>query len=387
MPKAPGLPMNIVINALSARRGGGQTYLVNLFQHLDALGAARVYLLAPASLRVAPDPRIERLQVRWPTDNPILRALWEKFALPGLLKRLQADILFCPGGLINTRAPQGCRTVTMFRNMIPFMPKVRRQYAFGLPRLRNWLLERSMLRSMTQADLVIFISQYARGVIEARAGGPLKRALTIPHGISDHFRVDPLREPPRPDFLSGREYLLYVSIFEPYKHHLELVRGYHRLKSLRPTPEKLLLVGKNDLPAGTAVRDEIIRLGLQDDVELVGDIAYQQLPALYRHAKLNIFASACENCPNILLEALGAGRALLVSNIAPMPEFGAEAVCYFDPAAPEDFARRVGSVIDRPDELDRLGRLAARRAERYRWADTARSTWSAISDLAAGERA
>ena len=42
----------------------------------------------------------------------------------------------------------------MFRNMIPFMPNVRQQYPMGLPRLRNWVLEKAMLRSMKQADLV-----------------------------------------------------------------------------------------------------------------------------------------------------------------------------------------------------------------------------------------
>lgn len=374
--------MRIVINAFSARRGGGQTYLVTLLQHMDALGNGQLFVLAQDSLKLPEDERIIRLHVDWPTENPLLRSIWEKCVFPAVLKKIKADILFCPGGLINTKVPAGCRTVTMFRNMIPFMPAVRRQYPLGPSRVRNWLLERAMLSSMLQANLVIFISDYARGVIESHAGRSLNRAVTIPHGISDHFRVDSHCEPPRPDWLPDEEYLLYVSIFEPYKHHLEVLRGFHRLKSLRLTKEKLVLAGKNDMPAGVAVREEINRLNLQDDVILAGNIAYQELPALYRHAKINIFASECENCPNILLEALGVGRPLLVSDIPPMPEFGGEAVVYFDPNSPDAFAKQMFSIIDRPEELGRLGELAATQARKYDWSVTAHQTWTAIRELA-----
>ena len=374
--------MNVVINALSARRGGGQTYLLNLLANLEAMGNVNIYLLAPESFDTSNKLDVIRLNISWPTENPLTRALWERFIFPRLLEKLKADILFCPGGLLNSKVPHYCRTVTMFRNMIPFMPAVRRQYPLGLSRVRNYLLERTMLRSMQQADLVIFISEYARSVIQGVSRQPLKRAVTIPHGISDHFRIDPSQELYRPDVLPSGDYFLYVSIFEPYKHHLEVVRGYHLLKSKRRTHEKLVLAGKNDMPAGIVVREEIIRLGLQNDVVLLGDISYQDLPAFYRHAKLNIFASGCENCPNILMEALGAGQPLLVSNVPPMPEFGGDAVAYFSPESPDDFALQVMSLIDSTEELKRLGRLATEQARRYDWAETAHRTWTAIRELA-----
>ena len=151
--------MTIVINAFSARRGGGQTYLLNLLQYLDDCTCMSIIVLAPDSLKLLDHPAIKRVVVNWPTDNPLLRILWEKFMLPKILVKMNADVLFCPGGLINTRAPKGCKTVTMFRNMIPFDVAVRKKYPLGLMRVRNWLLERSMLSSMTKADLVIFISE------------------------------------------------------------------------------------------------------------------------------------------------------------------------------------------------------------------------------------
>ena len=270
----------ILINALSARRGGGQTYLTNLLDRIDCADNLDVVIIASKTLQFKPHTRIRRLSAPILTENSIARTLWEKFCLPKIIEKTQADVLFCPGGLINTRVSESCCTVTMSQNMIPFTPSIRQQYSIGWQRFRNWLLERAMLRSMKQADLVIFISEYARRVIETYAGESPKKSVTIPHGISEHFKVVSGYEPPRPNWLPEGDYLLYISIFEPYKNHIEVVRGFHRLKSLRSTHEKLVLVGKNDMPAGIAVREEISRLGLQDEVILVGNIAYNDLPAL-----------------------------------------------------------------------------------------------------------
>lgn len=373
--------MRIVINALSARRGGGQTYLLNLLQYPEGCPGADIFIFCPDSLRLPDHPAVRRVAVNGPIGNPLVRTLWERFVLPRILKEMKAGILFCPGGLINTRVPEGCKTVTMFRNMIPFDLPVRKKYPLGLMRIRNWLLERSMLSSMMKADMVIFISEFARKIIEEKSHGRLGKAVTIPHGISDHFRVGAGHLPSRPEWLPDGGYLLYVSIFDVYKNQMEVVRGYHQLKSRRKTEEKLVLAGCHTAPYALKVVEEIQRLGLKDDVILTGNIDYQELPAVYAHAKINIFASTCENCPNILLEALGAGRPLLISGIQPMPEFAGDAAIYFDPFDPEDFVRQLMSIIDLPEELSRLGQMAMKRAERYDWKGTALRTWQVIREL------
>src|SRR5688572_16839898 len=162
--------MRIVVDALSARLGGGQTYLINLFQALPALDGSEFLVIAPASLPLPVDrPDIRSLPVSWPVQNPALRAIWQRWMLPRLLRQLRADVLFVPGGVVWTRVPDGCVTVTMFRNMVPFDRAQRSRYPIGYQRFRNWVLERAMLHSMLAADLVIFVSDYARHVIETRA--------------------------------------------------------------------------------------------------------------------------------------------------------------------------------------------------------------------------
>lgn len=370
--------MKIVFNALSARLGGGQTYLINPFQFVP-FEDLDILVFAPSSLKLPDHPRIRRVEPAWPTENPLVRALWEKWVLPGILKAEKADLLFCPGGVVGTRAPAGCKVATMFRKMIPFDLRVRKSVPFGLQRIRNWLLSRIMLKSMTEADLTIFISNYARGGIESLA--KVKSAVTIPHGIGSVFRTHG-KSTVRPDFLPGSEYILYVSRFDVYKHDFQVVSAYGKLPQELRERFPLILVGETNLPEAGRVKTLISTLGLEGQVLLLGAIPYQELPPLYHHAYLNLFASSCENSPNILLEALASGRPMMCSNVMPMPESGADAALYFSPFDSQDIADVLTEALTNPEFLKKLAVAAVAQSDKFDWEQTSRKTWSELLALA-----
>lgn len=370
--------MKIVINALSARLGGGQTYLKNLLGHLPEQSDLNILIYAPASLRLPEDHRIRRGKITWPTDNPILRTLWEKIALPGILAKEKAQVLFCPGGVIASRAPDGCKTVTMFRNMIPFDPEALARVPFGLQKVRNFILKRVMLRSMANADLTIFISDHARRVIQALTS--VRNPVTVPHGIGAAFRTHS-QTMARPAWLPSGEYLLYVSRFDVYKHQFEVASGFAALPSDLARRYKLLLIGELDEVLVRQVTELAQREGLESQIVVVGPIAYDDLPAAYHHATVNLFASSCENCPNILLEALGAGRPVLSSDVMPMPEFGVDAVGYFSPTDPSSICDALARVLQDENFRNELAEAAARRSADFDWVNTSRRTWQHITGL------
>jgi glycosyltransferase involved in cell wall biosynthesis len=370
--------MKLVINAMSARLGGGQTYLKNLLAHLPAGADLDILVYAPASLPLPQDSRIRRGSTRWPTTNPILRSVWERYLLRRVLVREGAAVLFCPGGLISTPAPAGCRTATMFRNMTPFDARARAGIPFGLQRVRNWLLERLMLRSMGGADLTIFISDYARKVIEARIRVPA--AVTIPHGIAEAFRTHD-RGVPRPPSLPAGKYVVYVSKFESYKHQEEVVRGFGMLPRDLQSEVTLLLVGETEHPSAKRVAALKDRICVPGSVRILGAIPYADLPAVYHHAEAVLFASSCENCPNILLEALASGRPVLSSNVSPMPEFGGAGIAYFSPFDPVDVARALRRILTDPQHAADVAAAAVAESRRFDWPDTAARTWQTLLRL------
>lgn len=314
------------------------------------------------------DDRVRRPMSRW---------VWEQVALPPLLDRLEADVLFCPGGTTPRSRVDNRFLVTMSRNMLPFDRLERARYRPGYIKARLAVLERVLLRSMMSADLVIFVSDYALQVVTDRASGSIRRSIVIHHGVDERFRGGGCL--PRPKWLPEGDYVLYVSNFEPYKHQLSVVRAFGRIRSNRVESLKLLLVGpESSSRYSREVRHEIHRLGLGSDVLVRGQIAHLELPAVYGYARVSVFASTCENCPNVLLEAMAAGRPLVVSNRAPMPEFARGSALYCDPEDPIDLARKIGCLLKDSNRSVNLGRLAAEEARKYDWTATANRTWLAI---------
>lgn len=375
--------MKIVVNAYSARLGGGQTYLRNLFAHIPQRSGLEVLVFGPDSLRLPEHPQVRRVHTAWPTNNPIARAAWERVALTSYLRREQVDVLFCPGGVVGTAAPPGCRVVTMFRNMIPFDAALVARMPWGLQKLRNAILRRVLLRSMAEADLTIFISEHARALIERLARIP--NPVTIPHGIGDAFRTGS-QALPRPEGLPDGNYILYVSRFDVYKHHLEVIRGFAALPESLRAGLRLVFLGETDLPEAEPVADLVRELNMQKHVLMLGAVPYASLPAWYRHAHVIVFASSCENCPNILLESLGAGRPVLSSDVMPMPEFGGPELRYFSPSNPASLTQALTAVLSSAAEAQRLGEAARERSQRYDWAVTARETWERLFELASQHR-
>jgi len=333
----------------------------------------QVYVVAPDSLDLPSRPDVHRVKVHWPIENPLLRRLWESAGLPSLLRRLRADVLFLPSGT-SPGPPGPWKRVSMFRNMLPFAPEQCAKYRWwSYMRLRNHLLRRSMTASMRVADLVIFVSEHGREVMTKAVAVP--QAVVIPHGISPAFRTGAVE---RPGWLPRGDYILYVSTLDVYKAQLEVLRGY-ALARRAGIGDKLVFAGPEYAPYGKKVRAEIDALGLKEHVLLAGTVPYVDLPAVYAHSHLNLFASECENCPNILLEAMAAGRPLLCSNHPPMPEFGGTSVVYFDPADPVQFARELVALLTDSRRMNEYAERAKTQSRSYDWQTTAKRTWEAIA--------
>ncbi|MDH5523676.1 MAG: glycosyltransferase family 4 protein [Desulfobulbaceae bacterium] len=371
--------MHIVINAFSARRGGGKTYLRNLLLYCPNDDGLKVTVLVASSSKLeVTHPNIQIYRVKFPVDNPLLRVFWEKTRLSQFLRRVKADILFCPGGVLPIASTDQWKTVTMFRNMIPFDEEQRKKYPFGYMRLRNFLLSKILLRSMESADLVIFISEYAKSIIHRISEKGIKKSVTIPHGVGKDFFRSNLEGSKAFNFLPQTPYILYPSIIDVYKSQLEVVQAVSNLVDRDIDVPVLLMVGEVYGKYGDKVRALINNKGLHDKVILTGGVPYTEMPYLYQHAEFVIFASQSENCPNILLEALASGCAILCSDRMPMPEFGDDSVEYFDPDNPEQLSYGIEKFIFNKKYLLKKQQVALERAKIFSWEKSANLTWQAL---------
>jgi glycosyltransferase involved in cell wall biosynthesis len=368
--------MNVVINALSSWTGGGATYVRNLLGCLEPTVGLTVHVFAPRELRLPNSSHIRLVHPRWPTKNPLLRTLWEIFVLPRYLRKHRADVLFCPGGLVNTPVPPNCKIVTMFRNMMPFDRDVVTSMPMGFARLRVMVLRPILLWSLAKAHLVIFVSEFGKSAISKLVS--IQSSCVIRHGTSDDFRTSGKILPWPPMVKNNSRYILYVSRFLPYKNHMTVIMAYAKLPRAVRSAYKMVFAGRTKGPEADQVCAFVAKAGLAENVIMLDEVPHETLPALYRHADLVVFASSCENCPNILIEALGAGRPVLCSNVMPMPEIGGDAPRYFAPSDSDDLAQAMKHILSEPNYAMALASAAGKRSECFDARRSARETWKQI---------
>ena len=374
----------VMINALSARGGGGQTYLINIIKYFDRKDIHITILLTRGTNLDFSYKNIVIYEAPEITRNPIIRQIWEMVFLPWILYRKSIDIFFCPGGTIPLMAFFQGKTITMFRNMLPFDDIQKNKYQFGFLKFRNWMLSKIMISSMMRADLVIFISKYAESVISKKIKRPLKKSTLIPHGVD--FAERPYHDNPHSfSFLEAEEeYILYPSSIDVYKSQCEVIESYSTLIKEGIAIPKLILAGSLD--ANKTYTKKVIELievnNLVNKVILTGNIPYEFMPSLYKKCKFVVYASQTENCPNILLEAMSCNCLILCSNFQPMPEFAKDSVLYFDPTEPDDLASQIKKVLNNDIDEDFLKEKIPEIILQYSWQDCSNKTWKQVRELA-----
>lgn len=365
--------VHILINSFSARLGGGQTYLINLLNNLRDQDEIKVTMLA--SLKSPwkfENKNIEIIYIKSPVSNPIIRFFWEIIFLPSLIKKIKPDILFFPGGVISPSNISSCKVVTMFRNMLPFDEiQIRKYPLFSITRYRLRVLRYLMLKSMEKADFVIFISHFAKDIILKQTSKGIKKYVVIPHGVSSNFNISENK------IGSEESYILYPSTFYVYKSQLEVVEAYKGLLDLRKgDAPKLYLAGTGEEDYLQRVKDLIFKYNLNDKVKLLGHVPYTKMPQIYSLAKIVIFASQTENCPNILLESMASAKPIACSNMPPMPEFGGDAVAYFDPRDPQELTNVLNKLLNNQEEFRDIAQRAFERSKMYTWEKCSENTWN-----------
>jgi glycosyltransferase involved in cell wall biosynthesis len=117
-------------------------------------------------------------------------------------------------------------------------------------------------------------------------------------------------------------------------------------------------------------------------IRYTGTVAHSELPALYAQADLCVFASSCENMPNILLEGMASGLPVACSRMGPMPEVLGDAGVYFDPESATDIARALRALIDSPTLRASVAQRSFERAQRYSWSRCASETFKFLAEVA-----
>lgn len=373
------------IDASNISSGGGLTHLIQLLAAADPCKSGVEYIHVITSSSTSRKlPKREWLICHtppWCDAAFSRRMLGQQFQMVDLLKQFGCDVLFSPGGTLPLWCPMP--TVTMSQNMLPFEPD--RAKLFGRLswlRLKMYLLRFSQGRSFRRSQGIIFLSEYAQRTITKALGGLNNFAVVIPHGIEPRFIMQPRSSNPARFYIDRPFRLLYVSIQLPYKHHIEVMSAIAQLR-YQGLAVTLTMVGSHSDVYSEAVCRK--RLELDPDQKFIhdlGHIDFEFLHDLYRHADTFLFASSCENLPNILIEAMAAGLPIASSNRGPMPEVLGDGGVYFDPESPKSIEQAIAQLANDPDLRSNLAKRASRMTKEYSWERCARETFNFVAHVA-----
>lgn len=308
-------------------------------------------------------------QVEVPVSrHPAARRLLGDRALTRAVSAEPIDVLLCPGTEIGV--VRGVPSVMWPLTVAPFEEAAMRQLGRSARSAARWKILRAALRqSAGRADAFVFSSHYARALYADHVPAVRRCPSTV---VPPAASVLPSAPTIRLEGLPNR-YVLFVSHLYPYKMVLETIEGFARARQAG-IEHHLVLAGNATQPEyGQAIRNLVNRLGVDEFVHLLGGIAPEMLPGLYRDADLFLFPSISENAGSYaLIDAFVLGRPVLSSSMSSMPEACQNAVRYFDPRDPQQLADQLVSILTNPSTMSDLQVASEKRGREYaNWDDVA----------------
>lgn len=375
----------VAIDASNISTGGGLTHLVKLLSVANPVVSNIKTIHVWSNNEVAKKiPKFKWLVMhspKWCDANLIFRTIGQQFILPVMISHYKCNVLLSPGGTL----PAWCSvpTVTISQNMLPFEPD--RAFLFGrwsMMRLKMKILRITQGRSFYRSKGVIFLTKYARDTIVKKLGMTHNSTTIISHGIEQRFLMKPRFQRTYESLFDHPFDLLYVSAQLPYKHQKELIKAVSILHQ-KGYSIRLFIVGSSAGSYGDEVRQ--LRFSLDPGEKYLIDldmINFDSLHKIYQQVDAFVFASSCENLPNILLEAMAAGLPIVSSSLGPMPEVLGDAGIYFHPEFVDSISEAIERLVNDRDLRIKLAETAWQRVQSFSWERCARESLDFVSKIA-----
>jgi len=380
--------MIVGIDTWNIRGGGGVTHLREVLRagEPNRFGIDRVIVWGAKKIldQLPRRPWLDLVHVPM-LDGPLpKRAYWQQTHLTQLANN-SCDLLFVPGGIyLGNFRP----FVAMSHNVLPFDLTERRRWSLvSWQRFRFALLQRLQTITFRQASGVIFLSQFGRRVVQKQIGTLEGETAVIPHGIAERFRLEPRTQLPLETYSETEPFrLLYVSVIREFKHQWNVAMAVARLRK-SGISLTIDFVGPSDAEALGKLKKAIQEHDPEGNFLFYqGPVAYSDLHRWYHKADAFVFASSCENMPNILLEAMAAGLPIASSDRGPMSEVLGSGGVYFDPEDIAGISDALKELVFSQNLRKRTAQIAFQKANQYSWQRCANETFDFVKRVYAGER-
>ncbi len=193
-------------------------------------------------------------------------------------------------------------------------------------------------RAVSRADAIITVSNYCRNEIIKNfpeAEGKLNVAYNAAGIEAGDTKVHKR--------LFDFNYLLYVGNSRSYKNLGVLLEGFGIfLRQNMCDINKLIVAGNDDYDTAKALAG---RLGINKYIVFLSNPSDEEIRSLYAHASAFIFPSKYEGFGIPVLEAMGFGVPVIISDAEALVEVARDAALVFPKHRPEELAAAIGRLL------------------------------------------
>ena len=160
--------------------------------------------------------------------------------------------------------------------------------------------------------------------------------------------------------------ILVTRNLEPIYDNASAIRAFALVKARVPQ-SRLILAGSG--PEEGRLKQLAESLGLENSVDFTGRVETEDMPALYRSARVSLNPSTVDNMPNSVLEALAAGVPVVSTRVGGVPyivEHGKTALLV-EPGVVGDMADAIVRILTEPVLAEQLRLAGLAEAKRYTW--------------------
>ncbi|MBX3329350.1 MAG: glycosyltransferase family 4 protein [Nitrospira sp.] len=163
------------------------------------------------------------------------------------------------------------------------------------------------------------------------------------------------------DALKKSTYVASVGSLLPVKRWDRLLKAVQKVMSTGIKDARFCLAG--DGPLRSVLEQSAGELGVSHAMEFLG--AIHDIPAFLRNAKFLVHTSESEGCPNAVMEAMAAGRAIVATDAGDIPYFVEDGKTGFVVRQDDDEAliNRIVTLLTNPDLCREMGKNARAKAE------------------------
>ncbi len=367
------------LHSLTRLMQGSRTYAWNLARRLPGLDPDSDYLF------YLPDPHgdeARQLSAANVIPRPVPTSRAARLVSFGAKLGLdRADLLHC-----QYLAPP-CLPCPAIVSLHDVLHETHPAYYPGRMRL---LMRRLYPRTARRAALVLTCSEYSRREIIRLYGLPEDKIMAIPLAAGEEFR--PARTEAEREQVHAvaasygvrGKYVLFVGRVEPRKNIPGLACAFRALMEAGHTGLTLVVAGMVDPLFAPRLTGD---LGQADPrIALIGRVAPEDLPALYRGAALFAFPSFAEGFGLPPLEAMSCGVPVICSDTTSLPEVTGEAGLLVAPDDTVAMAQAMERLLTDEALRARCISQGLARSRQFSWERTAQVTLAAYHRVLARTR-